>query len=400
MKRLLLLSLLFTSVALAQAGCTDDGGEAPDSVRCDDTKKVTNKKALLEAIDEEDDKNTCIIVENDITVDQAITVRPDIFLVGPHDHQPTLTIAGSITLGQKSQLGNLIIKPTHAGAGVVVTTSDVRVFDVVVTGAKATALAIACTDPAVCSAAPIKLERVTLEKSAVGLTVYGPSTVTMTGGSVASNGGTSLSGGMGVVVSNGANVTIDGARIENNEGAGIVIDGATTKAVIKSSQITNNTARGVWAQGLEGTLDAPALRIEATEITKNKITGMGAVSSRGIIIVGGRVADTALGSASTTIATTEPLGDGIGIFANSSDFKIDQTTVVEGNARAAGIVDGNERGIIIVGGRVSAGASGLKFVVQNNPQAQITIDDRDKSTPEKPLAVSAPKLTLPGAPSN
>lgn len=381
-------------------GCTDDGGEAPDSIRCEETRKVTNSKGLLEAlddVDDEDDKGTCIIIENDITIDRAVTLRPAISLVGPHDHQPTLTLNGSVTLGQQSQLGNLIIKSTgEPAASVVVSTSDVRIFDVVVTSAKSIALAINCNGDAAACGAPIKLERVTLEKSAVGLTVSGAVNVTMTGGSVNGNGGSSLTGGMGVVVSNGANVTIDGAKVENNEGAGIVIDGATTKAVIKSSTIANNTARGVWAQGLEGTLDAPALRIEQTEITKNRITGMGAVSSRGIIIVGGRVADTVVAPASTTIATTEPIGDGIGIFANSGDFKIEDTAV-EGNARAAGIVDGSERGIIIVGGRVAAGASGLKFVVQNSSKAQITIADADKSAPDKTLAVSAPKLLLPGS---
>jgi hypothetical protein len=391
---LLLLVVLAGCIGLFGGGCTDDGGEAPDSIRCDDTKKVTDRKGLLEAIREEDDKGACIIVENDITVDQAITLRPDVSLVGPHDHQPTLTMSGPITLGRGSQLGNLIIKPTGEGVGVSVPTSDVRIFDVIVTGAKATALAIACADAASCSAGPIKLDRVTLEKSAVGLTISGAANITMTGGSVSGNGGSSLTNGMGIVVSNGANITIDGAKVENNEGAGVLIDGAATKAVIKASQITNNTSRGVWAQGLEGTLDAPALRIEATEITKNRVTGMGAVSSRGIIIVGGRVADTVAAPASTTIATNEPIGDGIGIFANSSDFKIDQT-IIEGNARAAGVIDGSERGIIIVGGRVAASASGLKFVVQSSSQAQITLADSDKSTPEQALAVSAPKLVLP-----
>jgi len=317
-------------------------------------------------------------------------------LVGARDHQPTLTLKSTLTLsGAQSQLGNLIVKADLEAnaAGVVVSSADVRVFDLRITGAKATALAINCAG---CGVAPIRLDRVTLENSGVGLTVSGSgANVVMTGGSVTGNGGSSLTGGMGVVVSGGANVTIDGAKVESNEGPGIVIDGSGTKAQIKGASIANNTSRGVWAQGLEGTLDAPALRIENTEIVKNRITGMGAVTSRGIIIVGGRIAETIKAPASTNLASSDLIGDGIGVFDGSYDVKIEETAI-ESNERAAGVIDGaSDRGIIIVGGRIGAAASGLKLVVQNSEKGRVTIADGDKTATEKPLAISAPKLVLP-----
>ena len=64
-------------------------------------------------------------------------------------------------------------------------------------------------------------------------------------------------------------------------------------------------------------------------------------------------------------------------------------------ARAAGVIDGSDRGIIIVSGKVGPGPSGLKFVVQNTKGADVQIPEADRSVVSKPLGVSAPKLALP-----
>ena len=89
------------------------------------------------------------------------------------------------------------------------------------------------------------------------------------------------------------------------------------------------------------------------------------------------------------------IGDGIGILGGSTDFKIERTNF-ERNDRAAGVVDGSEVGIIIVGGKVDPGDSGLKFVVQNS-KADVQIADADKSVTPKPLGISAPKIKVPAA---
>ena len=68
-----------------------------------------------------------------------------------------------------------------------------------------------------------------------------------------------------------------------------------------------------------------------------------------------------------------------------------------GNERAAGVIDGSEAGSVTVdGSNILAGGSGLKFVVQNT-NANVRIADADKSAPQEPLGVSAPKIRIPTA---
>jgi hypothetical protein len=109
--------------------------------------------------------------------------------------------------------------------------------------------------------------------------------------------------------------------------------------------------------------------------------------------VGGRIAETVAAPLVTNLATTEPVGDGVGVFG-SGDVKLEGAEI-ESNARAAGVIDGSDRAIIIVGGKVAAGASGLKVVIQNTKSEGLQIPEADRSVPEKALGVSAPKLVLP-----
>jgi hypothetical protein len=110
--------------------------------------------------------------------------------------------------------------------------------------------------------------------------------------------------------------------------------------------------------------------------------------------VSGRIADTVAAPVVTDLSSTESVGDGFGVFAGSGDFKVDGTTV-ETNARAAGVIDNSDRGIIIVSGVVGTSGSGLKIVVQNSKGADVQVAAGDLSVPPKALGVSAPKLSLP-----
>jgi hypothetical protein len=183
--------------------------------------------------------------------------------------------------------------------------------------------------------------------------------------------------------------------VEKNLGVGVLIDGPTTTARLQSTTVAEGE-RGVWIQRVAGTLGAPAVSIIDSQIVRNRIIGVGAMESRGIIIVGGRVAETTLAPAQTNLQTNEQVGDGVGIFAGSTDFRIDGSAI-EQNGRAAGLIDDAAKaGIIIVGGRIAAGTSGLKFVVQNTDAASVQVSAADQSTPSGALGVSAPKLGVPG----
>src|SRR5262249_53302469 len=156
--------------------------------------------------------------------------------------------------------------------------------DVKVSGAKANALGIECKSGQSCAEGAITLDRVVLEKSAMGLVASGAHIV-MTGGSSSNHGGLSLTGGRGIVMKDDGRLELDGVAVENNASTGVVISGTKTSAALKGVTVSGNGERGVWAQLVEGTLDAPAVKIENSEITKNKVIGFGALEARGIIIV-------------------------------------------------------------------------------------------------------------------
>lgn len=304
--------------------------------------------------------------------------------------------APAVTLGEGARLA-LVDVLDAPGVAIAVRASSAILSDVTVTGAKSAALAVLCKDgatagAAACASGSVALSDVLLTRSTLGLWVSGAHIVWQGGGST-NHAGTALTAAAGIIAQEGAKLDLENVTVEKNQGVGVLVDGATTTASIKNAIVNENGERGIWAQRVAGTLEAPALKIEGSQITKNKIVGVGAVESRGIIIVSGKIADTVAAPLVTNLESTEPIGDGIGIFAGSTDFKID--TTFESNARTAGLIDdASEHGIIIVSGKVDPGASGLKFVVQNTT-ADVQIPASDRSVPPKPLGVNAPKLALP-----
>jgi hypothetical protein len=325
------------------------------------------------------------------------TVPAGVAMVAQNGSRATLTGGTAqeptVTLGDGAQLA-LVDVLDAPGVAVAVRAANAVVSNVNVSGAKSAALAVLCRETATpgCGSGVVSLTDVMLTKSSLGLWVSGAH-VSWKGGASASHAGTALSAAAGVIAQDGAKLDLENVTVEKNEGVGVLVDGPLTTASIKNATVNENGERGIWAQRVNGTLDAPAVRIEGSQITKNKIVGVGAMESRGIIIVSGRIADTVAAPLVTNLDSTEQVGDGVGIFAKSGDFKIDGS-LFETNARAAGVIDGSERGIIIVSGKVGSG-TGLKFVVQNSTGADVQIADADRSMPATTLGVSAPKLTVP-----
>ena len=397
----LLLSGILASGFATGCGSDDDTvtSSPPDGVACAKVVSATDEKSLVSGLLNVG-AGGCVVLTGSVTSTVPVVVGHDVTLVGAKGSRAALTVTtgavgalGAISVtGDKAQLGNFDLLDAP-GTGIAIVARSVRLFDVKVTGAKKAAVAVLPTTEGGSTAT---LENVAIEKSTYGLYAQGEGVeVTMTGGRVGENGGTSLSSGVGVVAAGGAKLTLDGVTVEKNEGTGVLFDGKSTRGLIKASTIAENRERGVWAQGLQGTLEAPALAIQDTQLTKNRIIGMGGIELKGIIIVGGSVKETVASPVPTNLAATEMIGGGIGILGGSTDFKIERTNF-ERNDRAAGVVDGSEVGIIIVGGKVDPGDSGLKFVVQNS-KADVQIADADKSVPPKPLGISAPKIKVPAA---
>lgn len=393
---LLLSGILASGLATGCGSDDETTSSPPDGVACAKVVSATDEKSLVSGLLNVG-AGGCVVLSGSVTSTVPVVVGNDVTLVGAKGSRAALTVttgaAGAIIVsGDEAQLGNFDLLDAP-GTGVAILARSVRLFDVKVTGAKKAAVAVLPTTE---GGATATLENVAIEKSTYGLYAQGEGVeVTMTGGRVGENGGTSLSSGVGVVAAGGAKLTLDGVTVEKNEGTGVLFDGKSTRGLIKASTIAENRERGVWAQGLQGTLEAPALAIQDTQLTKNRIIGMGGIELKGIIIVGGSVKETVASPVPTNLAATEMIGDGIGILGGSTDFKIERTNF-ERNERAAGVVDGSEVGIIIVGGKVDPGDSGLKFVVQNS-KADVQIADADKSVPPKPLGISAPKIKVPAA---
>ena len=385
-------SVLLTVVA---PGCASDPeSETPAGLSCAKTASAGDTAAAKSALASAG-AGACVVLTGQ-SYDGPLEIPQGVTLTGRSGVRTVITGGSAaqqavIYVGEGSGLANVEVRDA-VGVAIGVRASKARLSNVAVSGAKKAALAVSCLGDG-CGGGLVEILDSTFENSSVGV-IIGGAHVLLKGGKSSGHASTSLSSAMGVVAQSGARLELDGFTVEKNQGPGIVIDGAATTASIKGSTISENGERGIWVQRVSGTLDAPAVKIEASQLVKNKIVGLGSVEARGIIVIGGRIAETIAAPVVTTLDKPEEVGDGFGFFDKSSDLKIDGTTL-ESNARAAGVVDGSDRGIIVIGGNVSAGPSGLKVVVQNTTGANVSVPDADKSTVATPLGIAAPRLTLP-----
>lgn len=371
--------LFVVSCAACSSSSTDGGGTpgtAPDDVACSSVVTAANEDQVQAAIDGAP-KGACVVLTgSSYGAGTEYTVKDGVTLVGGKGLRPGVDRAIIVVGGKVANL-----EVTNA-AGVGIAVKGGTVHDVKVTGAKSAAMTIT---------GEATLEDVVLEKSAMGIFAKGAK-ITMKGGRVAENGTSSLTSGAGIIVTDGTTLDLDGVTVEKNDGPGVVVDGRSSKLVAKNVKVLDNAAQGIWVQGAEGTLDAPAARVEQSEVARNKLVGVGALESRGIIVVGGRIAETRSAPAVTNLAKTADVGDGLGVF-KGGDVRVTDATL-EANARAAGIIDGSDRGIIVVGGKVTAGPSNLKVVVQNTT-AKVEIGADLRSETSEPLGVVAAKVQIP-----
>lgn len=373
------------ALILGTSACTSSeaGPSAPDGVSC---KSTVSLAGLAGAQD-----GQCVLLAGD--TQGPLSVPKGVVLVPQRGATVTINGTGAepvVTLAEGAQLVSVRVTGGK-GVGVAVRGPSAVLRDVRVDAAASAALAVRCAPACTAEASAITLRNVTLEKSQMGLWASG-ALVRWTQGVSEGHTSTSLTAAAGLVALDGARVELEGVRLSKNQGLGVLLDGASTSARFKDVEVSDNTERGLWAQRLSGTSASPALLIEGnSSFLRNRIVGLGALESRGIIFVGGRIADTQLAPLTTNLGQTEDVGDGLGLFEGSGDVKLDQVEL-SGNARAAGLIDKGERGIIFVGGKVES--TGLKVVVQNTTQA-VQVDDAQKSVTPKALGFSAPKFGVP-----
>ena len=365
---------------LLLAACSSDPSVSPTPGACASATDTASATAALGA------GNSCVSLSEGsyagpfkVPAGVKLTARARATITGGSATEP------AILLGEGASVSNLDVTGA-VGVGIAVRGATAVVKDVTVTGSGSAGIAVRGGDLTIGSS--------TISNNKLGLWISGAH-VMITAGSVSSNGGQSLSNGTGIVVQDGAKLDLDGTTVEKNEGTGILIDGAASTANVMNANVTDNGERGIWAQKIHGTIDLPALRVEKTNIMRNKVVGLGGLEARGIIIIGGLVSDTVAAPVVTNLATTESVGDGIGLFGGTTDVKIDADVKLSANPRAAALIDGvTTGGIIIIGGSVAAGASGLKVVVQNGA-TNIQVDAANTSTTTTPLGISAPQISVP-----
>jgi hypothetical protein len=376
---------LLVALSLGTFGCTSSEAaapSAPDGVVCKSTVPLSGLATAQEG--------QCVLLAGDTA--GPLSVPKGVIVAAQRG--ATVTIAGNgaepvVTLAEAAQLVSVRVTGGK-GVGVAVRGPSAVVRDVRVDGAASAALAVRCAPACTTETSFVTLRNVTLENSQMGLWASA-ALVRWTQGASLSHASTGLTAAAGLVALDGARVELDTVRISKNQGLGVLLDGATTSGKFKDVEVSDNNERGLWAQRLQGTLDAPALLIEGkSSFDRNRIVGLGALESRGIIFVGGRIADTQLAPQVTNLGQTEDVGDGVGLFEGTGDIKLDQVELSR-NARTAGLIDKGERGIIFVGGKVESSGTGLKIVVQNTSPS-VQLDEAQKSVAAKALGVSAPKI--------
>jgi hypothetical protein len=384
--------------AAALAGCSDDEPSAPSGVSCNEVFDAGADGASLSSALAQAQSGDCVVAETN-TYQGSFQVKAGVTLVAADGATPTIQgVADQPAVKVIGGTGSSVIGFTVTGGsiGVFVEGTQARLESLVVSGATRSAFAgwrdIALGGPDTLPADGILLTDVDLSQSATGLWASNVR-VTLDGGSIHDNAGVSLTGGYGLVAVNGTQLTVTGTVVEANS-YGVVLDGAGgTVASLTSMGVLGNLERGIWAQKLVGTLQQPALSVQDTTIEANSLVGLGALQSKGIIIIGGKISGT-LAKPIVVDLNTVDVGDGLGLFEDSGDVSLDNV-VLENNARSQALVDQAGANIVIAG-PVQPTGSQLKVVVQNSTET-VQVDAANVSTPAEPLAIGAGALTIDSA---
>lgn len=388
MRRLLVLT------AVVCLGC-GPRADLPSGVTCSRSMQASTDSALAQALADAT-TGACVVVQSG-TYRQALTVPSGVALLGEAGGSVELgggtDTTAVVTLAPNAVLAGVTVTGSAAGYGIAGSGKGVRLFGVGVTGGKKAGVLFWCEEDC----------RTDDFSEASGLTVSGADVGLMTKGVrvrlknsvISKSGGTSLTSGYGVVASGGAVLEMESTIVEQNDSLGVLIDGAgATEATLTNVSVMDNKGRGLWAQGLTGTTAAPRLRLVNPTFERNVLVGLGARNSTGVVVTGGRIAGTTIGSTSGELpGAVVMVGDGVGLFGGTGELRVDGASV-EANQRAQVLVDSAGTGVVI-GPTVNIATTGnLGIVVQRTTNL---VDAMNVTRPAAgmELSVSAPTLGVP-----
>jgi len=391
----LLFSLCIASAALV--GCGDDDPAPPDGVECGEVISAGDDGASMSQALAQAGSGDCVVASGSL-YEGTFVVNAGVKLVAAKGASPQIKGQGDKTaIEVKADPGSLVQGFTvqNGGIGVLVSGSQGTVKDVSVMGASRSAFAAyrdkSLGGPDTMPAEGVVISNVDLHASGMGLWASNVR-ITLEGGQISDNAGDNLTSGYGLVAIDGTQLSATATTIKGNS-YGVILDGGGgTTAQLTSLKVLSNSERGIWAQKLTGTAAAPALSVEGNDtlIDGNSLTGFGALESKGIIIIGGKISNTQKKPVVTSLGGTAEVGDGVGLFDNTGDVKLDGVTL-EANQRSQALIDQGAKGIIIIGGKITATGDQLKVVVQNTTE--------DVEVPMGALSEGGPMLAVSASPA-
>lgn len=382
-----------SAVAIAALGASCVPDRVPDGVTCDELRAGGRGASELSAALAEAAAGDCVVAEEGEYAG-AFTVPAGVKLIAAGDatfrgddaEAPAVLLVG----GARSGAYGVRVLGAE-GEGIRVEGGPAELHDVEVADASASALVLTCAEGCTDESDAIEVVRAVLRSSRFGLWAHGTRVIASDGES-GDHDSAALTSGYGVIASEGADLTLTGFRVSGNTQVGVLVDGGEgTRAVLRDVEVSQNEGRGVFAQGLRGTSDEPALSIEGeSRLEGNGVVGLGSVDSRGIIFVNGRVAGTVARPIPTDLGSIEEVGDGVGLFDGTGDVRLDGVELA-GSARAQLLVDEGQAGIIFVNGEI---AGEVKAVVQNTA-VEVELPPGVLSELSERLGVQAERLELP-----
>ncbi|MHB8878817.1 MAG: right-handed parallel beta-helix repeat-containing protein, partial [Myxococcaceae bacterium] len=314
------VGLVAVALQLACFGCGEAPLTLPEGYVCQGRIQAGPGAEALQAALARAKPGTCVVAARG-TYSAALSVPGGVSLVSEVGSQVEVlgepSARAAVTLASGANLFGVRVV-SAPGIGVLIEGKEAQLSDVLVDGAATFALVAWCEED--CRVGPlVDLHEVELVRSGVGLWAHGAS-VRMVGGRVAENRSHNLASGYGVVASHGALLELTGTIVETNESLGVLVDGDLgTRAALDQVTVRGNLGRGIWAQGLLGTVQAPMLDLSACTIEGNVLAGIGARASRGIRVRGGRIASTVIGKIYGGAGLLVDVGDGVGLFEATGD---------------------------------------------------------------------------------
>ncbi|MDF1565434.1 MAG: hypothetical protein P1V51_20525 [Deltaproteobacteria bacterium] len=387
-----------TLLLAAAAGCGGGGAWPLDRVQCErnlEAKGEDELRELLSGAVEGDcvqpargEYSGSFLVPAGVVL-AGNEKEPPVFLGGAAG-EPALILEG----GPGSLVAHLDVA-SDAGHGLLVLGGPARVMRSRLSAPKGVGLVLRCFESG-CDTARVEILENEIHDSLNGIVIEGVNAF-LEDNDLHDFDGVSIEAGIGLSVTGGATLQSDRMSVRGAGEVAVLVDGAETKSAFTDLIVSENRGRGVWAQFLRGTIDAPALTIDGatSEITGSAIVGLGGIDAQGIVVGTCRVRDTAPIELLTDQGYAN-VGDGVGLFGGSGEVSLRDGLEVSGNARAGLLVDEGGTSIVVGTAIVEPGTGGFGVVIQRTTNAVDLDASLNQDDPGAILGVAASPLNVPG----